>query len=506
MLTTNRNTDTYRYYINTSKTIIFSHNVKINKMKRVYKSDWASYDMEVLKLNKKTSELETLMMDWESIVKEDNDIFKVIKPIASTTKQAGFFEEFDYDVGLNQNFLNEYLNSEKFIEAKNTAKDDENDPLNMLRNNCPNISLLLTNLFHNESDIVLQNFLNWLAVIAYKNERQDVFWLFKGTDEDNQGQGAGKGVFRDLMTELLSGLVVSVNNNSYKSNFNSKLMNMKLIIFDEVDLKSLNYEVVKDMTGSSTMPIEFKGKEVVQTDNVASWLFFTNMYDLFNKIILADRRCFIIHPNPENDSLIKIVDNMDSFIHSINEELLEFINVLAYCDLEVMKPNKLKTNAHIEYFSKKALSSITELSYISKIFTNKEDRATYFEFLEDLQKIEPELDYTNQRFFIENKFSYYKVFLEIYDVCSEHKIAGISSKISPQKAWKHFKEELYKSSYTEYKLDRKVKINDETKRIKEACIRHSGINKVEQKKITDYIVKMYKQDYTAINNTYKKAS
>lgn len=507
MLSTNTNTDTFKYYINTSKAIIFSHDLKKNKMKRIYQSDWASYEMEVLKMNKKTNELEAIIMDWASIVKEDNDIFKVVKPIASTTKPAGFFEEYDDGVGLNQNCLNEYLNSEQFIQAKEHIQEDSNiNPIQMLRENCQNISLLLSNLFYNEDDSVLQNFLNWLAVVAYKNERQDVFWLFKGTDEDNQGQGAGKGVFRDLMTSLLSGLVVSVNNQSYKSNFNSKLMNMKLIIFDEVDMKSLNYEVVKDMTGSSTMPIEFKGKEVVMTDNVASWLFFTNMYDLFEKINITDRRCFLIHPNPKNDSLVKIVDNMEVFIQQINEELPEFINVLAHCDTNVIKPNKLRTNAHTEYFSKKALSSITELSSISKIYTNYEDRRTYFEFLDDLAKIEEDNSYTHQKFFIENQFSYYKQFCDIYNVCSDHKIAGISSKVSPQKAWKHFKEELFKSNYSKYNLDRKTTINGENTRIKENCIRHIDIDASTQKKITNYIIRMYKEELSPANNTYKKVA
>lgn len=508
MLSSNINSDTFEYYINTSKAIIYSYNIKLNKMKRIYQSDWASYDMEVQKLNKKTNEVETMIMDWASIVKEDNDIFKVVKPIASTTKPAGFFEEYDYEVGLNQKCLNEYLNSEKFIQAKNSVNEDNNvNPLELLREQCPNISLLLSNLFFNESDAVLQNFLNWLAVIAYKNERQDVFWLLKGTDEDNQGQGAGKGVFRDVVTELLSGLVVSVNNQSYKSNFNSKLMNMKLIIFDEVDIKSLNYEVVKDMTGSSTMPIEFKGKEVVQTDNVASWLFFTNMYDLYEKINVSDRRCFLIHPNPKNDSLIKIVDNMDIFLTSINEELSAFINVLAHCDTKVIKPNKLKTNAHIEYFSNKALSSITEITLISKIFTNKEDRRTYFDFLEDLERIEPNISYADQRFFIENHFSFYKLFTEIYEVCLEHKIAGINKQISPQKAWKHFKEELLKTNnFSMYSLDRKTKLNDKQVRIKENCIRHSTTDKALQKKITDRIVKIYKEEHIPVNNINKSAA
>ena len=464
--------------------------------------------MEVQKLNKKTNDTETITMDWETIVKEENDIFTIIKPIASTTKPAGFFEEYNHSVGLEQKCLNEYLNSEKFIMAKKLVEEDNNiNPLELLREKCPNISLLLSNLFYGESDTVLQNFLNWTAVIAYKNIRQDIFWLFKGTDEDNQGQGAGKGVYRDLMVELLSGLVVSVNNQSYKSNFNSKLMNMKLIIFDEVNIRTLNYEVVKDMTGSSTMPIEFKGKEVVQTDNVASWLFFTNEYDLFEKINVADRRCFLIHPNPINDSLVKVVDNIDSFITTISEELPEFINVLAHCDLEVIKPNKLKTKAHTDYFSSRALSSITELTSISKVFTNKNDRSTYFDFLEDLERIEPNISYANQRFFIENHFSYYKQFTEIYEVCLEHKIANINSKISPQKAWKHFKEELIKTNnYAMYSLDRRTKINDNPVRIKENCIRHIKTDKALQKKITDRIVKINKEEYIPTNNLLKSAS
>jgi len=43
MITTNINRDTFEYYINTSSTIIYAYNLKLNKLERVYKSDWATY-------------------------------------------------------------------------------------------------------------------------------------------------------------------------------------------------------------------------------------------------------------------------------------------------------------------------------------------------------------------------------------------------------------------------------------------------------------------------------
>lgn len=502
MIISAQDTNNFAYYTNTTKAIIYAHNKLLNTMTRIYKSDWASYTMEVIKITKQ-GEIR-LTLDWETIMKEDNDIFTVIKPIASTTKQAGYFEEYIPEVGLYQKCLNEYLNSAKFIEALENSNPD-NDPIELLEKTCPNIYLLLDNLFYNESKEVLQNFLNWLHIVAYKNRRQDIFWLFKGTNEDKQGQGAGKGVFRDIMSKLLSGLVVSVNNQSYKSNFNSKLMNMKLIIFDEVDMKKLDYEVVKDMTGSSSMPIEFKGKDIVMTENVSSWLFFTNMYDLFEKINITDRRCFLIHPNPLNDSLSKRVNNMEQFIKNLYSELDNFITVLAHCNGKVLKPNELQTYAHNQYFSNKALSSISDIPSISKVFTKQSIKLSYVSFLEDLEKIDT-ISYKEQVFFIENKFLSYKTFLEIYNLCLDHSLAGINKQISPEKAWKNLKEDLLKNHYEEYKLDRKTTVNGEQARIRESCIRHIDINKVQQKKITNFIVNQLKKTTNNITYSNTKAS
>ncbi len=490
----------FKYYVNTTRTIVFAFNLSDKKIARVYKSDWASIKMAVIKEDKK-GEPQTLSMDWESIIKEDNDIFAVIKPIASTMKPAGYFSELVPTIGLHQDYLNEYLNGEAFTNAKEHQFLDVN-PIEMLETECPNITILLHNLFFNESNEVLQNFLNWLANIAYKDVRQDIFWLFKGTDEDNQGQGAGKGVFRDLMSDLFSGLVVSVNNQSYKNNFNSQLMNMKLIIFDEVNFKSLNYEVVKDMTGSTLMPIEFKGKEVVMTENVASWLFFTNEYDLLSKINATDRRCFLIHPNPTNDSLSKIVPNIEAFVKEIRNELQSFIKVLAHCELNVIKPNKLRTAAHTEYFTNQQYSQIADIKAISKLFTNQFDRESYFDFLKQLEKIDGNVDYSMQRFFIENEFIYYTPFLEIFDVCRTHKIASINNTTSPQKAWKELREDLHKAKYEDYMLDRKSTIGGQKVRLKEACMRSQNTDKSRQKKITNFIVNNYKNK----TDTLPKAS
>ena len=483
---------THEYYVNTTKTIIFIYSIKLKTIKRLYKSDWASTIMDVIKTNKKTNDVEALSMDLDSISKEENTILKTIKAIASTTKRAGYFVETDDEIGLEQRFLNEYLNSALFIQAKEEILEHLN-PLDILKKNCPNIHKLLRNLFHNENDEVFLNFLNWLAIIAYENKRQDIFWLFKGTDEDNQGQGAGKGVFRDFTNRLLSGLVVSVNNNSYKNNFNSKLMNMKLVIFDEVNFKALNYEVVKDMTGSTSMPIEFKGKEVVITDNVASWLFFTNEYDLLKKINIDDRRCFLIHPNPKNDSLLSIIGNIEIFIEDMDKELSNFIKVLAHCDLKVINPSKLKTQAHKDYFLNLEHTAINDIKAISKLFTNSNDRDSYFDFLFQLEKLDTTISYEKQRYFIDNSFSFYKLFQEIYDICLEHNIAGITAKVSPEKAWKQLREELLKVNYEDHTIDTKRTIKGNKIRIKENCIRPVNTSKVEQKKLTNLIVKYYQE-------------
>lgn len=489
----------FKYYVNTNKSIVFAHNTEANKIERIYKDQWASTYLEVLKTNEKTGETWQGEMDCANILDEKQDVFKTVNPIASTTKQAGFFEEYSEKTGGTHHYLNEYLNSEIFIKAKQAIDNTiPVNPIGLLENNCPNITLLLRNLFYEESDAVLQNFLNWLAVIAYKNTHQDIFWLFKGTDEENQGQGAGKGVFRDLMSTLLSGLVVSVNNNSYKNNFNSQLMNMKLIIFDEVDFKALNYEAVKDMTGSSLLYIEFKGKEPIRAANVASWLFFTNMSNTFNKIQARDRRCFLIHPNPINDSLRIAVGDMGQFIEGLRDELPAFINVIAHCDTKVLKPNELRTKAHIEYFSNEALCSINDIASIAKIFTNDESRRSYFDFLEILsESASQRRDYSAQKYFIEKGFIYFQLFEEIYEVFLTHNIAGITKKTTAYKAWKELVEELKRLNYGIYQLDSKRKILDKKVRIKHTCWRSPSITDGDQKKIIKEIVQMVKSKIEA---------
>ena len=166
---------------------------------------------------------------------------------------------------------------------------EEKNIIDLLKSETPSIYALLHNLFHNEKDEVILNFMRYLNKIAFQDNRQDIMFLFMGTAENKQGQGAGKGVLRDLLGILFSDLIVSVSNETYADKFNSELLNKKVVIFDEVDLKALKYSKLKDITGSSTIRVENKGKDALTVDNVSSWLLFTNESNLHGKIKKDDR-------------------------------------------------------------------------------------------------------------------------------------------------------------------------------------------------------------------------
>ena len=186
-----------------------------------------------------------------------------------------------------------------FLERKNLNKYKNQNLIDLLDKEIPTINILLRNLFHNENDRMIENFINWLNVVSFKDTNQDIIFGFIGTNEIDQGQGRGKGVLIQLLNKVFSGLVVSISNTNYEKNFNSSLMNKKIVVFDEVDFKRLNYSHIKDITGNKIFSVEFKGKEPIESKNVSSWLCFSNEHDLHNKITIDDRRFFIIRPNPK---------------------------------------------------------------------------------------------------------------------------------------------------------------------------------------------------------------
>lgn len=444
LLNNNKN----EYIVNSNKTILYIFNKEKNKLVRYFKDSWSSRNMKVVLVNN-DNEMETTAT-LEDIV-ENNDFIHTCQVISSTLKPTGVFEEED-DFAINTTYLNEFLGSVTFLNCLNDNKYSiDSNPIELLKSETPTIYTLLANLFHNEKEEVLLNFIKWLKVVGFEDKHQDIMWLFFGTNEENQGQGAGKGVLRDLLSEMFSGLVASVSNTSYLNNFNSNLMNKKIVIFDEMDLKSLKYEKLKDISGNPVLMVEVKSKEAIKTENVSSWLCFSNQWDLYNTVTQEDRRMFIIRPNPINNSLKKIINdnyedfnNFNSLLHS---EIENFIHIISLVDTKVLSPIELITNAKIDYFKSKSNASVKELEDLGKIFTNKNVRKKLYDIFGVILDIDSskQNDITDIKKVIELNFVNYKTFRVMFELLQKFEYINKSAKLNQQ--WELTKEKLLSNNF-----------------------------------------------------------
>ncbi len=449
IISPNENKEHIQYYLNTNKTILYIYNEKINKINRFFSDKWGSMNLDVLVRDEDETEVKTL--DFKKIINTDNLFIKNVSAIASTVKAPAFFEEEDPETGIISNFLNEFLGSEYFINAKEKNKFKNRKKLiSLIEKETPTFYMLLKNLFHGENDQVIENFIRWLRVCSFEDKHQDILYLFCGTSEINQGQGAGKGVLITLLNELLSGLVVSVNNQDYETNFNSNILNKKIVVFDEVNFKSLKYEVVKNITGSNRIRIEFKGKEPINADNVSSWLMFTNEHDLHNKITFDDRRTFIIRPNPKNGSLLELIKKkhgkFENFRKALSDELENIVHLIAKAEGKVLSPLELITEAKKAYFKDKSTIEMVDLKEFYQFLVNKQMFRKCLAVLE-----------TNDLFENKDKIKYlksysinYKLFSEIYQVFVKN---GLIKKESPMFVWERLKEYSLKNGFVSTKVD-----------------------------------------------------
>lgn len=436
------------YIVNTNKTILYIFNNKKNLLSRHFRDTWPSMEKNVIKVNKDIEE--EVVAKFDKIV-ENNNFMETCQIISSTLKPIGFFKEGN-DFDITTSYLNEFLGSTTFLNCLENNKYNTNDnPIDLLKEEAPTIYILLSNLFYNESEEILLNFIKWLKVVSFEDKHQDIMWLFFGTNEENQGQGAGKGVLRDLLSYMFSGLVASVSNTTYKNNFNSNLMNKKIVIFDEMDLKSLRYETLKDISGSPQFRVEFKGKEPLSIPNVSSWLCFSNQWDLYNTITQEDRRMFIIRPNPKNNSLKDIInekyENYANFFKTLKEEIENFINIIALVDSKVLTPIELVSNAKIEYFKEKSNVSVKELEDFSKLLTNKNAKKKLYDIFNVIVDIDPskEIDIANLKKVLDLDCINYKTFNNMFTLLQEFDYISKSIKLNHK--WELTKEKLLTNDF-----------------------------------------------------------
>jgi len=506
MITLQSPNENIKYFLNPNSSILYIYNIEQHKVNLIYSNDFKANSLPVIEQTKSKSI--NRMMNIQDIVREDNDFIDVVKVIASTTKTEGNFAEFDEDTGIATNYLNIYLNSKTFQDAAADnyySINDTNNLVELLENETSTIYMLLKNLFHNERDEVLINFLNYLHTISFTDNKQDVMFLFKGTTEEHQGQGAGKGVFRDLLSKMFSGLVCSVSNETYNDKFNSELLNKKIVIFDELDFKSLKYSKLKDITGSGTLRIENKGKDALVVVNVSSWFLFSNDDDLQGKIKADDRRTFIIHPNPKNGSLkteiIDIFYNGDFryFQDCLFSEIENFIHIISLAIGKVKTPLELRTEAHKSYFSANNFN-LTHIKKFDDIFLKKNSKNKYIEFLEELKNLKDisSEKFERTKFYLNSDFYFQEMLQDIFETCQSFQIGNVKKTDKGRVMIKELKDELLKNEYELFNLDTTYTADKVKKRIKHnGCIRKKDTSKEEQRAINKKIKSFHIQKNAA---------
>ena len=212
MITLQTPNENIKYFLNANHTVFYIYNTARNKVELIYSNNYKAKKLSVIEKTKNKDIRKK--MNIQDIIREDNNFIETVQVIASTTQEEGYFTEFDEDTEIETSYLNIYLDARTFQNAATNNHYIIEQYINLvelLKEEAPTIYRLLKNLFHNESDEVLINFLNYLNVISFTDRRQDVMFLFKGTTKDKEGQGAGKGVLRDLLIKIFSGLVCSVS-------------------------------------------------------------------------------------------------------------------------------------------------------------------------------------------------------------------------------------------------------------------------------------------------------
>lgn len=451
------------YYINSNKTILYLYDKNLKVINRTFRDKWSSMSLEV---DDKQIKKE---VDLKEIIENDNDFIKSCQIISSTMKPRGYFEEKD-DFGIKYHYLNEFLGSETFLNSKNKNKYNDENIIDLLEKETPLIFKLLKNLFYNENNNIIINFINWLNVVGFKDKNQDIIFNFFGTNEQDEGGGRGKGVLIKLLNKIFSGLVVSVSNTTYLNNFNSNLMNKKIVLFEEVNYKGLRYEIIKDITGSPFFRVEYKGKEPIYSDNVSSWLMFSNECDLCNKIGIEDRRVFLIRPNPKNGSLKReVIDKFfdgdyDNFEEKLFEEIDNFIYIIRKRTGRVLSPLELQTQRYKDYFKEKTQVSILEIDDIYKILINTQFREKIIEIMEIIGHLDN--NYKKQIETIKKVINLnminFKTFSLIFKFLKDN--GYISKTKTLNKEWEIMKENLLKNGFDKINVElKKTKIFDRFK-------------------------------------------
>ena len=438
------------FYVNTNKTILYIYDKKKNKIERIFSDKWTAKSLPCI-VSKREEEWEE-DLNFREIINADRSFIKVVDVVSSTVKKPAFSTETD-TYGITSNYLNEFLGSVDFIEAikQNRFEGDNKSALELLKIHCKSYYILFKNLFYNENDDVLINFLNWLNVISYSDKHQDVLWLFFGTDSINEGQGAGKGVLTQILKEMLSGLTTDVSMTTYQNNFNADLMNKKICVFDEVEFKNLNWSRVKNITGNPVIRVENKGKDPINTTNVSSWLMFTNEHDLQGKIKFDDRRAFLVRPNPKNGSLKDLISKSDykcvgKFIDTLNDEMADFIHIIGLMDGNVLTPQQLQTAAHKAYHDGLTSVEAIDIQDFQGMLLNGKMVDKIVGILSTDEMLIGDDSDKKIKTLLKERTLNYKAFFHIFNLLQDN--GFISKSLKPMFAWERVKEHSQKGGFS----------------------------------------------------------
>jgi len=255
--------------------------------------------------------------------------------------------------------------------------------------------------------------------------------------------------------------------------------------------KYLKYETIKDITGNPIFRVEYKGKEPIQSDNVSSWLMFSNESDLCNKITIEDRRTFLIRPNLKNGSLKRdVIDKFfDGEYNKFEEELFEeidnFIYIIRKRSGRVLSPLELQTQRYKDYFKEKTQISILEIDDIYKILINTQFREKITEIMEIIGHLDN--NYKKQIETIKKVINLnminFKTFSIIFTFLRDNDYILKTKKLN--KEWEIMKENLLKNGFV--KVDVELKKTKTFNRFKDTIIIKNDYYLVEKHKINSVL-------------------
>ena len=225
-------------------------------------------------------------------------------------------KSIEFSKGLEKFKINTYKKSETRIKAENYAQEIQNktgkleyDALELtLRSEAPSVWAIISNLFAKSDE--RKYFLNWISYIAQTQKKTRNAIIIKGL------QGTGKGLLFEKIIRPFFGngaenpqddsQVITLSNESLKSEFNGDLENQIFVAFNEVkpDFRdgTTIYEKLKQIISDDFIIVNQKFIKPRQVRNYANCIFFSNN-SIPVSIENSDRRYSIFTANQSLDSL-----------------------------------------------------------------------------------------------------------------------------------------------------------------------------------------------------------